>query len=352
MGCLAVATKDGTDAQDQDRPDPIGQGPLGEDPVEAEAAAWVVRLSSSDATEVDRAAFEAWLAADPAHPAAYAEMDAFWHRLGHVPNARRGRGADGAAERPSGEPTEGSAKRSAKGPAKGSAGLAALLVLGGALAWQAGLADWLRADLWSGVGAITHATLADGSRVDLNTGTAIALRFTGAERRVELLRGEAVFEVARDPGRPFVVAGGGVSVRAVGTLFVVRADGADRPVGVAEGRVEVGIAGRHLDVSAGEAVIAPDGAAPTVAKADVGRAMAWRDGRLIVSGEPLSGVLATLGRYRRGRIVLLDAGAGTRRVTGAFDLRDTDEALDAIAASLSLRVTRVTPLLVLVGPPP
>jgi transmembrane sensor len=346
-GCLAVAMRDGTDAQDQNRPDPIGQGPLDEDPVEAEAAAWVVRLSSSDATEVDRAAFDAWLAADPAHPAAYAEMDAFWHRLGHVPDTRPRRAADGAADRPSGEPTKGSAKGATKGPA----GLAAVLVLGGALAWQAGLADWLRADLWSGVGTITHATLADGSSVDLNTGTAIALRFTGAERRVELLRGEAVFEVARDPGRPFVVAGGGVSVRAVGTIFVVRADEAGRPVGVAEGRVDVGIAGRHLDVSAGEAVIAPDGAVPTVAKADVGRAMAWRGGRLTVSGEPLSDVLATLGRYRRGRIVLLDAKAGKRRVTGVFDLRDTDEALDAIAASLSLRVTRLTPLLVLVDSP-
>jgi transmembrane sensor len=323
-----VAIRDGTDAQDRD-------DPIDEDPVEADAAAWVVRLSSSDATEADRAAFEAWLAADPAHAAAHAEMAAFWHRLGHVPDARRRRTAKGPAT----------------GSAKGPAGLAALVVLGGALAWQAGLADWLRADLWSGVGTITHATLDDGSRIDLNTGTAIALRFTGTERRVALLRGEAAFDVARDPGRPFVVEGGGVSVRAVGTVFVVRADEPGRPVGVAEGRVDVGIGGRHLAVSAGEAVVVPDGAPPSVAKADVGRAMAWRDGRLTVSGEPLSDVLATLRRYRRGRLLLLDAEAGARRVTGAFDLRDTDEALDAIAASLSLRVTRVTPLLVLVGAP-
>ncbi|TNC10017.1 DUF4880 domain-containing protein [Methylobacterium terricola] len=342
-----MAIRDGTDAQDRDGPDPSGPEPRDEDPVEAEAAAWVVRLSSSDATEADRTAFAAWLAADPAHAAAHAEMEEFWHRLGHVPDARRHRTAQGQAE----GQTKGKGQATGKGQAKGPAGLAAVLVLGTTLAWQAGLADWLRADLWSGVGAITHATLSDGSRVDLNTGTAIALRFSGAERRVALLRGEAVFDVARDPGRPFVVEGGGVSVRAVGTVFVVRADEAMRPVGVAEGRVDVGIAGRHLPVSAGEAVIAPDGAAASVVKADVGRAMAWRDGRLTVSGEPLSDVLATLGRYRRGRIVLLDAKAGARRVTGAFDLRDTDEALDAIAASLSLRVARVTPLLVLVGSP-
>ncbi|MFH6787134.1 MULTISPECIES: FecR family protein [Methylobacterium] len=341
-----MATRDGTDAQDRD-------DPIDEDPVEAEAAAWVVRLSSSDATAADRAAFEAWRAADPAHEAAHAEMAAFWHRLGQVPDvgAPDAGAPDASAPDAGRRRTEGPAEASTTGSAKGPAGLAALVVLGGALAWQAGLADWLRADLWSGVGAITHATLADGSRIDLNTGTAIALRFTGTERRVELLRGEAAFEVAHDPGRPFVVEGGGVSVRAVGTVFVVRADEAGRPVDVAEGRVDVAIAGRHLDVSAGEAVVEPRGAAPSVVKADIGRAMAWRDGRLTVSGEPLSEVLATLGRYRRGRILLLDANAGARRVTGVFDLRDTDEALDSIAASLSLRITRVTPLLVLVGSP-
>ncbi len=309
--------------------DEISEDDDGEDPIDAAAAAWVVRLSSADATEADRAAFEAWRAADPLHADAYAEMDALWRQLGHLPDR----------ESPIRK------RRSPTGPAC----LAAILVLGGALAYRAGVADWLRADLWSGVGDITHATLPDGSRVDLNTGTALALHFGDRERRVALLRGEAVFDVVRDPGRPFVVEGGGLSVRAVGTVFYVRADGAGRPVGVAEGRVAVTAAGRPLEVAAGEALA--EGDAPHVVQTDVARAMAWRDGRLIVSGERLSDVLAELARYRRGRILLLDAQAGARRVTGAFDPRHTDDALDAIAASLSLRVTRVTPLLVLVGSP-
>jgi transmembrane sensor len=213
---------------------------------------------------------------------------------------------------------------------------------------QSGLADWFRSDLWSGVGEIAHATLADGSRVDLNTGTALALHFTETERRVELLRGEALFDVARDPARPFVVEGGGVSVRAVGTVFFVRADGATAPVGVAEGRVDVTDSGRHLQVSAGEALRRQEGGA-TVVKADMGRATAWRDGHVVFAGERLADVLSDLARYRRGRIVLLDSRLGERRVTAAFDPRDTDDALDALAATLGLRVTRLTPLLVLVG---
>ncbi len=300
----------------------------GEDPVCEIAAGWVARLSSSDATEADRTAFEAWRSADPAHAEAYAEMDALWRRLGHVPDPRQRRR-----------------------PSRGLAGIAAASLLGGALAYQIGLVDRMRADVWSGVGEIAHATLPDGSRIDLNTDTALALRFTKTGREVELLRGEAFFDVAPDPGRPFVVRGNGLSARALGTRFSVRADGADRPVEVAEGRVEVAASGRRVQVSAGEAVRLDGGASPSVVRADVARATAWREGRLIFSGERLSIVLAELGRYRRGGIVLLDAAAGERRVTGAFDPRNTDDALDVLAATMGVRVTRLTPLLVVVGSP-
>lgn len=311
-----MVASDGTDAED------------GEDPLEREAAAWVARLSSSDATEADRRAFEAWHGADPAHAAAYAEMDALWRRLGQLPDPRP-----------------------RKGPPKRLAALAALaLIGGGALMHQIGLLDRLRADLWSDVGTIEHATLADGSGVDLNTDTALAVRFTERERGIALLRGEASFDVVPDPNRPFVVRGGGLSVRAVGTRFFVRADGAARPVGVAEGRVDVSGPGGRALVSAGEGIRVGEGALQVVA-ADVERDTAWRDGRLIFAGQPLAAVLAELDRYRRGRIVLLDARLGERRVTGAFDARNTDEALDAIAATMGVRIRRLSPLLVLVGSP-
>lgn len=300
----------------------------GEDPVYEVAAGWVARLSSPDAAESDREAFEVWRSSDPLHGAAYAEMDALWRKLGHVPDPRQHRR-----------------------PAKGLAGIAALALFGAALAYQLGLIDRMQADLWSGVGEITHATLADGSRIDLNTDTALALNFTETGREVELLRGEAFFDVAPDPRRPFVVRGNGLSARALGTRFSVRVDGAERPVDVAEGRVEVTASGRHVQVSAGEAVRLADGNAPSVVKADVGRKTAWRDGRLVFSGERLSAVLAELGRYRRGGILLLDPAAGERRVTGAFDPHNTDDALDAIAATMGVRVTRLTPFLALVGSP-
>ncbi|TFZ57697.1 FecR family protein [Methylorubrum sp. Q1] len=323
-----MAGSDGTEAEETDEAD--GD----EDPVEREAAAWVARLSSSDATQADHRAFEAWRKADPVHAAAYAEMDALWRRLGHLPDPR---------------PRKTSDKTSNKTP-KSLAGLAAVALIAAALAYETGLLDRLRADLWSGVGTIEHATLPDGSRVDLNTDTAIAVRFTAGERGIALLRGEASFDVVPDPSRPFVVRGGGLSVRAVGTRFFLRADGADSPVGVAEGRVDVSAESGRVVVSAGEEVRI-GGDALHVAAADVERATAWRDGRLIFSGKPLAAVLAELNRYRRGRIVLLDRGLGERRVTGAFDARNTDDALDVIAATMGTRIRRLSPLLVLVGSP-
>ncbi|TXM68672.1 DUF4880 domain-containing protein [Methylobacterium sp. WL69] len=315
-------------SQDPASQDPSGENPAGEDPIHAAAAGWVARLSSPDATQTDHDAFDLWRAADPAHGAAYAEMEALWHRLGHVPDPRRRRGVP-----------------------KKLAGLAVVAVLSAAFAHGLGLLDRLRSDLWSGVGEIAHATLADGSRIALNTDTAVALRFSATERGVELLRGEAFFDVVSDPRRPFVVRGDGLSVRAVGTRFFVRADGTDRPVGVAEGRVDVAASGRHRLISAGEVVRREDDASLAVVGADVDRTLAWRDGRLIFSGERLSVVLAELERYRHGRIVLLDARAGERRVTGAFDPQNTDDALAAIGATMGVRLTRLTPLLVLVGSP-
>lgn len=300
----------------------------GDEPVYEEAAGWVARLSSSDATDADRRAFEAWRSADPAHAEAYAEMDALWRKLGRLPDPRR---------RP--------------GTPRALAGIAFVALVAGTLAYQQGLVDWLRADLWSGVGNVEHARLADGSRVDLNTDTALALHFTEQEREIELLRGEASFDVVPDPDRPFTVRGNGLSIRAVGTRFFVRADGSENPVGVAEGRVEVSAAGHRAILEAGEAVKVGADANLSVTASDVDRKMAWRDGRLIFAGQPLSTVLAELGRYRHGRILLLERKLGERRVTGAFDLHDTDEALDVIAATMGVRVRRLSPLLVLVGPP-
>lgn len=297
-----------------------------DDPVYEAAALWVARLTSADAAEEDRRAFEEWRSADPAHAEAFAEMEEWRRAMGRTPDPRVAK------------------RRTPKG-------LAAIAAIGlaGALAYQHGAFDRLRSDAWTSVGEIERLTLADGSRADLNTDTAIRLHFTPIERTVELLRGEAAFDVVPDPARPFVVRGAGVSARAVGTRFFVRV-GAEEPVGVEEGRVGVTTDAGAVEIGAGEIAALGEGGRPSAAKRDVARSMAWRDGLLRVSGEPLADVLAELDRYRSGRIFALDAGLGARRFSGTLDLRDTDAALSVLAAGMGLRITRVTPLLVLIRP--
>ncbi|MBO1020471.1 FecR family protein [Methylobacterium sp. SD274] len=296
-----------------------------DDPVYEAAAFWVVRLTSADASSADRKAFEVWRRADPAHAEAYAEMETWRRTMGQVP-----------------DPRERKSRR--------AVGLSAVVAIAfaGIAGAQLGLIDRLRADAWTGVGEIETRTLVDGSRIDLNTDTAVALRFTAEERAVDLLRGEAVFDVVPDPRRPFIVRGNGVSARAVGTRFYVRVDGAADPVGVAEGRVDVSTAVGHTLLHPGEVAFRDEGDRPVARQGNVAEAMSWRDGKLSFSGQSLRQVIAELERYRRGRILLMDSSVGERRFSGTLDPRDTDEALDVLVTAMGIRVTRLTPFVILV----
>lgn len=309
--------------------EPAADDQAGDDPVYEKAAGWVVRLASADATEADRAAFETWRAADPAHAEAYAEMETWRHVAGRTSDVRRRK----------------------RKPPPGLIGLVAALCVFGWGAYETGLVDRFRADVWTGIGDIETRLLPDGSRATLNTDTALALHFTPAGREIRLLRGEAMFDVVPDQTRPFVVRGGGLSVRAVGTRFFVRADGDAEPVGVAEGRVDVSTTGSAVMIGAGEIALRTADGHLAVERGDIAKATAWRDGKLVVSGRPLAEVVAELNRYRRGRIVLAGKALGAQRFSGTLDLRNTDEALDVLAATMGLRVTRLTPFLVLIGGP-
>lgn len=279
------------------------------------AALWVARLQSSDATDAERRACTAWQAQSPANAAAYAELEALWGTLGAVPLApRRPRAAVAGA---------------------------ALVVLALGVAAGPEVAVRLRADAVAPVGEIVHMTLPDGSRLDLDSGTAVALRFDGRARRVEILRGRAFAEVTPDPSRPFTLEAGHLVARAVGTHY----GASDKAVTVTEGTVEARWPEGTVTLHAGEAADLVSGRLET-ARADPA-ARAWRDGRLVVSGRPLAEVLDELSGYRRGHILLLDRAAGARPVSGVFDLADTDGALDMLAASLGLRLTRVPGLVVL-----
>ncbi|KQX42207.1 MULTISPECIES: FecR family protein [unclassified Ensifer] len=305
-----------------------------DDSVLQAAAGWVARMQSEDATIIDRQAFERWLDEHADHRAAYEELRALWSDLGEVP-IPEGRLGQLRAQR-----------RRRVGGFVGLCLAAGVAIL--SLATPYG--DRWRADYYTGVGEVRRIALEDGTQVDLNTDTALVVRYDQGQRKVRLLRGEAFFAVAKNPQRPFVVEDGSISATALGTRYSVGATGADRAadVKVEEGRVEVEAAGQKAILGAGEAATIDRQGRLFLTKTDVAAGTAWRDGKLVFSRRPLREVLSTLERYRRGRILLIDEKAGALEVSGIFDLHDTDDALSVLEASLPLRVLRLSGFMVLV----
>lgn len=300
----------------------------------AQAVSWLTHLRERDA---DAAAFQAWLDADPRHEAAFAEAERLWGRL-ELPARRL---ADA-------EPGRLRAVRRHR-PLRGLAAAAGLIILLGAgLMWRNDIAVRLQSDYTTSIGARTPIDLADGSRITLNTDTAIAVDMTDDGRHVRLLRGEAWFDVAPDAARPFTVDTPMGTVRVTGTRFNLRIADDKTDVSLAEGRVS--LTGRDL----GDALILAPGESAQLTAAGVSppapfdrtAVTAWLRGQFVFYDTPLSRVVAEINRYRPGRIVIAKDALRDLKVSGVFRTDDTGTALRAITDTLPLRATRITGYLV------
>ncbi|MCR6736749.1 MAG: FecR domain-containing protein [Afipia sp.] len=208
----------------------------------------------------------------------------------------------------------------------------------------------LFADYRTAIGERRTIALQDGSEVELGAATAIDVSFSANERRIKLLAGEAFFTVTKDSGRPFVVAAGNGEVKVLGTAFDVKV--ADEVmVAVTRNTVQVSNAtSSPVKVSAGQAVRYDMNRVSAVTAADLDAVQAWRQDQIVFRDVPLDAVLAELGRYRRGSIVLLGKSLGKRHVTAVFEAKGGDAALNTIAQSLSLRIYRATDFLTVIIP--
>lgn len=195
-------------------------------------------------------------------------------------------------------------------------------------------------------GEVRLAPLDDGSVVTINTQTRLTVDYTQVRRTVRLLDGEAFFEVASNPARPFVVDAGDVLVRAVGTAFSVRRiPGEPVQVIVSEGQVEIRRrtgAGRPVAVAANFRAVATEtgpAAADTsgLVPNDVRRAMAWREGKIAFEGESLRYAAEAFERYSDTRIVITDPGLANQTVTGLFTATDPAGFAQAVAVSFGVQ---------------
>jgi transmembrane sensor len=321
-----------------------------QDEIDEAAANWVARLGGAPASDAERRALDAWLAEDPRHGAAFAEANEAWRRMGDVAaDLRSPVGGRPPMPPPIASPWQVAAPAH-RPPIRWlrAAAMAAtvLVILAGAGLWLGDPRIILAADHRTAPGERRVVVLADGSTVELGPASAIALRYGDAERRVELLSGQAYFIAAPRRGeerRPFVVEARAGTARALGTQFMVDRLPESVEVTVVEHDVAVAVAipdGREPQVvlSPGQSVQYADAGLAPVRAVKLEQALAWRRGRLFFDRVPLDRVVAELNRYRRGRIVIGNAALATRTVSGVFDTNDPDAVLATVARELGARM--------------
>ncbi len=303
------------------------------DPTTMEALEWLVRLRDDKVTAADKRAFEAWLAADAAHAAAWERAEALWKRLDIA------------------QPEFDRIRRSEAFFSRRNFMFGSVLALAGA----GGLYVYRRPDLFAqyktDIGERRTIALPDGSTVELGSYSALSTRFTENRRHINLFRGEGFFDVAPDARRPFLVHAGNGSSQALGTKFDVKYVDDIVTVAVNEHAVKVRAAGSpSVKLDQGWEVSYGRNGVGTPVQADFDAVEAWRQDRIVFQDVPLRRVLAELERYRRGRIVLMDSGIGDIPVTAIFDARQADSALQTIADTLPIRVIDASGYMAIVYP--
>ncbi len=196
--------------------------------------------------------------------------------------------------------------------------------------------------------AYRQRVLDDGTLVELNRGARIAAAFTAAERRVRLEHGEALFTVAKNPARPFVVEAAGVTVRAIGTAFNVRIAAAGVDVLVTEGRVQLErptapLAAPPL-LDAGQRVTIPFAGPPppaaAVSREEIERALGWQPRLLEFVSTPLAEVAAEFNRRNRVQLVIADEALRALPIGASFRSDNLDGFVRLLEASFGIKADR------------
>ena len=324
-----------------------------------QASDWMFRIEAHPEDAILRARLEEWLSADAAHVQAWDLARRAWSLTGQTepafadqwhsaaPTSAQARRRSRSWRRHErARPQRNVALRRAAAPVAAAAAVALFL-----LAPSASL--WLRADYATATAENRAVRLEDGSQIVLGGGSAVAKRFTNRRRGIELLSGEAFFDVAHNSARPFVVGASDMTVTVTGTAFDVSMTERTLSVAVARGSVRVERDGQppvevalkpgqrvNIDRASGEA------ATDTLSLPEIA---AWRSRRLAARGEALADVVETLDRHFTGTILFADSELKERRVTGVYDLDDPVRALRALTGPYGGTVRRITPWLLVVS---
>jgi len=307
--------------------------------IDLEAARWAARVDRGLSPEEEQA-LDAWLAGDRRRVGAFGRVRAI------AVHTERARALAPNFDPANFQPRAARPGVSRRGLLMAGGGAIAASVAGGVVV---GLGIIDRSQSYNTrLGEVKVMPLADGSVMTLNTASRVVVEFSDTLRGIRLLEGEALFDVARDADRPFLVDAGETQVRAVGTSFTVRRLG-DAPVQVLvrEGVVEVRRHGgsakpRPVRVAANARAVASSSSTLSVAAvpggpAAIRRELAWREGRIAFEGETLGQAAAQFSRYSETRIAIDDPAIAAEEVTGLFQANDPVGFAQAVASSFGLR---------------
>ncbi|MEZ0472921.1 FecR family protein [Luteimonas salinilitoris] len=298
----------------------------------AEAAAWLAQLHGSNRSDDLEADFRAWLKADPEHARAFERVTDVWDAAGdvNIHGLPRITPHDAfATRRPRWRPVLAAL-------VLGAVGLGAFLLLPRA------------PDYATGIGEQRIVRLSDGTRLSMNADSAVEVNYGRRERTVRLAHGEALFEVVRDPQRPFVVVAGERKVIALGTSFVVRSEPGRLDVTLLEGKVRVasaqapGVArepqGGAITLLPGQRLRVRADRSETLDTQRAETATAWRRGEVILDDTPLDEAMAEMNRYDQRPLALDDPTLGRLPVSGIYRIGNNRDFAQAVAAVYGLQV--------------
>jgi transmembrane sensor len=292
------------------------------DEVQAEAAAWLVRLQRDNRRDGDVAAFQAWVAAAPSHAMAFEAVSGTWDIIGGLPRDMRGPSRISSVSRRHAVLTAASAVIAV------GAG-AAYLRLTKANAYQ------------TEVGEQKHVILSDGSRLFLDTNSRVNVDFGKDLRTAELQYGRANFRTVADPWRPFIINASNSRIAASASTLDVRRDGAQVSVLVIQGAAEIlRPAFPATKLSGGERFMMVANEEGQKDRPNLVPLLAWQTGQAMFENGRLSDAIAEMNRYSATKLTIVDSDTGDLRLSGIYAIGDNLSFANSISRLLPIKIVQ------------
>ncbi|WP_296257302.1 MULTISPECIES: FecR family protein [unclassified Pseudomonas] len=305
------------------------------DEVTHQASAWFALMQGGAPTQAQRDELAAWMAADSRHAKAYAELETLWAASAQLLRPRA------PVVRPQ------LSRRRFVG--LGVAASVVAVTAGATRFWLSGMSSPF-ADVRTAVGERRLVRLPDGSNAELAGNTAMNLDFSATQRSVELLQGEALFDVVPSTAGELKVSTQAGQVMSTDAGFCLSCTGDSARVAVSRNAVRVTTARQQADLDEGLSLGFTAQQTGVIQHADLGQILAWRNGRLVFFDTPLVTVVDELQRWREGRVFIMNKQLAARRVSLILNLDRPEQMLDVLSKALSVRTQRYTDLVTLIYP--